>query len=236
MKRSSSPLRPADIERLSKNIIFSFLEHAVREGQIDPKGKSEAELVEALKHYDSMTANRNLVWATDHTSDILSKARAYRKSGDIWSACLFYATWFEHHFNFMLRSFGARRGLSDSAIRQIIRGTQTPAKIAIWPLFGVRPIAKRHQAILVKLAELRNYFVHYKWNYSADKGMDHQEKEAQVILSEMEKTVSYVRRYDNDLLLSGSKARLNRVVNLATTSEESKSFYRVLALIGKADS
>lgn len=188
-------------------------------------------MIREIRRYEFETRNSNIIWAIDHTPDLLSKARVSRGSGEFWMACLFYATWVEHHLNFMLSSVGHRHGLPDSAIKQIIRGTQTQTKIVMWPLFGFKPIAKQHQLILARLADLRNYFVHYKWQYSDDdsKGST-QEKEAQSILGEIEKTVSYLQRYDNSIFLSGARSRLNRIVRQLTSSKENEAFCEALRL------
>jgi hypothetical protein len=76
---------------------------------------------------------------------------------------------------------------------------------------GCPALGKRHQASLSALAELRNSFVHYKWTYVAVDSVDEQTARARSVLGEIEKTVAYLRRYDQTILLHGAKARLNRV-------------------------
>jgi hypothetical protein len=90
-----------EIQRLAKSLLGGFLEIAVREGQIDPRGKSDVEILKDLQAALLPLRNRKnpILWTTDHTPNLLSLARGYRKSNTIYLACVFYAIWFEHQLN-----------------------------------------------------------------------------------------------------------------------------------------
>jgi hypothetical protein len=218
-RRPSKQLTAKLEKRVARELVAGVLEVAVREGRVDPKGKSERQILnELLGLLEGPLASGTtfkLSFAIDHTTGLLARARNHRKLGEAWLACLFYAIWFEHLLNLMINSIVSRRRLPASTSKQMIRDLPFHAKISwFFPLLGAKPISKRHQDVLKTLAELRNSFIHYKWAYSPISAPDELRLGATALLKNIEWTVSYMRRYDHRMLLYGSKARLNRVAKM----------------------
>jgi hypothetical protein len=199
-------VRP-DPERASRLLFQRVLEEAMREGRIDPTGKSdkelEAEFLGLLQRAGAPDSEFSLI--LDHTKELLAEARAYRKAGRNELATVLYATWAEHFLNDLVVTGAKRKGLSEDDGVQMVRGLSYRSKVAWVPkLLGFRSIAASHQTALLKLGELRNQYVHYKWRgRPADfEGDDEYEK----VVADFEKTVAYLARYERREIFSGRKA------------------------------
>ena len=75
MKQSSPPLRYGDVKNLLRGLILSVLENAVRAGSIDPKGKSDAELIEEFKQIVRATRDANITF----TEQMITRRISYQK-------------------------------------------------------------------------------------------------------------------------------------------------------------
>lgn len=150
-------------------------------------------------------------WAIDQTSTLLKEARRFAQADNNELACLFYATWFEHWLNDMINTVGKRRKLSDREITQIIRDIQFRAKSTwLFRILNLKPINEAHLKRMQSIIDARNAFVHYKWKH-VDIDADSWEKDDEALaslISEAEKTVSYLRRLQNKQFFDGRKRKV----------------------------
>lgn len=199
MSKNQEKNRPAEkrAARLEpeQEIVAAILEEAIRRGEINPKGKSDEELrAEFLAYVKRATGPAEFEIIIDHTGTLLAEARAYRRASRFELACVLYATWVEHFLNQLIQLGAIRRGLVEADAAEMIRGLSYRGK-ATWalPLLGFRRIAPGHVAALLKLGELRNRYIHYKWRGRPADAGDNTEFADSV--GTFEKTVAYLRRY-----------------------------------------
>lgn len=212
-----------DEERLQRKLVEAVLETGIRDGSIDPTGKSEEELeAEFLRYLGRFAApNSEVAFIDDHTKTLLGEARAYRESGQSELACVLYATWAEHFLNQLVITGAKRKGLSETDGVQMVRDLSYRSKVTWVPkLLGFRAIATSHQKALLKLGELRNQYVHYKWRgYNPD--LDEPEEEYANAVADFEKTVGYLGGYERREIYSGQKAAPRRFTKHSGSVERS---------------
>jgi hypothetical protein len=163
------------LQELAEGVLPLLLDQAIREGRIDPRGKSEAELnkefegylreqVEEGKEVVSGQAEGEVLVVFDYKTLLLREARRFATEGANEPACLFYATWLEHWLNQMIVTAAGRRGLSREEITQMIRDLSLRAKVSwVFPALSLPRLEQTHQGLAIELSDLRNAFVHYKW-------------------------------------------------------------------------
>lgn len=202
-------------KRIGVTLVRSVAEELVRFGVINPEGKSDEELHSAvLRYIQGNFINKGEVtftWVIDHTQMILQEARKFTQVGQLELSCLFYATWFEHWLNDVIYTAGKRRKLSEQEITQIIRETQFRGK-STWLLriLNLGTINETHLKRMQNNIESRNSFVHYKWKrVDIDDEVWEKDKKALTdLLTEVEKTVTYLRRFQGKQFFAGRKRKV----------------------------
>lgn len=199
---------------LARPICKCLAEDAVRSGLVDPKGKSDEQLkLELLECLRDEYLGRVGGLVADHTTAILKRARPFCEDRDYYFACLLYATWAEHWLNGLISTGGQRRNLHPDEIVQIIRDTPLRAKLTwLLDLFGLPRIADRHRNALIRLADLRNGFVHYKWQGKDDAATNREEAEIEQAVTKFEATVKYLQAYMARKIFAGSLGRVRKVI------------------------
>jgi hypothetical protein len=198
----------------ARRICQCMAEDAIRSGRVDPKGKSDEQLKLALLEClrdEYLGQLGGLV--LDHTSTLLKRARRLREEGEFYFACLLYATWAEHWLNGLVSTAGQRRKLHTDEIAQIIRDTPLRGKLTwLLSLLELPRIADRHRNAVIRLMDLRNGFVHYKWQGKDDAMMDREDEDFDRAVTGFEATVKYLQGYMVRKIFSGSLGRVRKVI------------------------
>lgn len=203
---TEKPLSKKETEALVVQLLAGF----IRDGHINPVGKTGKELIGEVRSFFSEEYED--IRIIDHTEAILIQARFFRKEGYNEFACVFYATWLEHTLNGFIHSFATQKRLSDKEIANIIRDTSYKSKISWLPVvFGKRPFKESQIKMIVKLMEIRNSFIHYKWQPNNA----NIKKELEEIILNVEKIVKYVRSYESKYVIGLSKRRIKKMINSA---------------------
>ena len=123
-------------------------------------------------------------------------------------ALLFYVTWFEHWINNLIHKRARELKLSDKAMKLLLRQTGFEAKLKCFPTLAKVPrIQERHIKAVLHCAELRNSFVHYKFEAQND---DKEEQYKRAITA-AEKTVKYLTRFERRHIYKGAKHTIRKV-------------------------
>src|SRR5690606_16581748 len=132
-------------------------------------------------------------------------------AGDHWIACVLYATWAEHWINRLIATAAARRGIPQPAITQLLRDANWRAKTS-WVLEALKlPLLEQHSwAVLNKLLEVRNAFVHYKWT---PRRWDDPEPEDELafLLQSADKEVERLLSYEASALRDEAEVIVDRI-------------------------
>jgi len=201
--------------RFVDKLIYKVSEGLLRQGVIDPKGKTTAEVAtEILPYIKKILNSDQLSWIIDHTKDLLQTARSYYSNEQYELSNLFYALWFEHWINDLIISAALRKGIEQKVIKQIIRDTDLFRGKTSWllELLDVPKLNKKHLERIKKIIESRNSFVHYKWqriNTENDKPSEITKSN----LMDIDKTIKYFQAFKHKFLYSGvSKDQLKRKI------------------------
>jgi hypothetical protein len=199
--------------RVTKGLLRSVAETFIATGEIDPSGKSEAELELAvvLALADVFTKQKGgMDWVIDHRSSLLQQGREFARRGKAELAIVFYATWFEHWINSLLNRGGHHLGLRPKDIQLCLRYTGLEAKFVCFPLLLKFPrLAASHIATVRECSRLRNAFVHYKFPVTP---MDEERKDLQKALRASEKTVRYLCNYEDLHVFKRAKKWVKKLV------------------------
>lgn len=207
------PLSKRDL-RKARGIIARVFEHAVRTGEVDLTGKSEVEIHAAYTALLDRLANVGEFWPViDRTRDLLQLARKFAREGDARVATLFYATWVEHWINSVVSIACERRGLPADEVVAIVRDSSLKAKTGwLLRLLGLKRIAAVHRSAILRLADLRNAFVHYKWKPMNEQALADLDRDYDALVKGFPKTVTYLQRYENEVLFAKAKRKLRTTV------------------------
>lgn len=200
---SMSEAELKEIEReVGREYCAACFTDAVRTGAVDPEGKSEEELKLLLLQYarghlDAIRNAGEVTWVIDHTRDLLQSARKFKRRHEHEQALLMYATWAEHWINSLIATASQRSKLSQEDLECMIRETSFRGKLTwLLRLLRLRPISQKHLSVTLRLAELRNGFVHYKWRGKSESAKAQQDTELAATIVQFEKTIRYLLRYE----------------------------------------
>lgn len=210
----------AMLSKAATNIVEAVLEGAIAHGLVNTTGKSEAQLQqEFIDIFSSDHHESHFLFAIDHTPTLRKLGRKFQNSGQVGLAAMFYATWVEHVLNDLITISVSRRGWSDERAKQIIRDSSIHAKMSwLLPLLGHPEIPKTLTTRLGKLAEMRNQFVHYKWNYK-NASVDHSPTHGDAkFLESCIPSLTYLARYKTKVYLPVPRAMVKRLATPSKTS------------------
>jgi hypothetical protein len=204
--------------KLAEDLAHSIFTTAIEDGRISIEGKSEEELGQEFVKLLSDFLNspeREILWITDYRTSVLQQARLFHQAKDFKLSCLLYGTWFEHWLNWLIVTAGKRRGLSEDDLTQVIRDTPFRGKLTwMFPLIGLRPLPTNHKNAIFKITDLRNSFVHYKWKGKSGEIDKREDKELEDSLKLIERTVKYLRHYEDKYIFHQKKKVLRQITKI----------------------
>lgn len=206
-----------EMKKLGESITQYLVTDAVLNFDIDPRGKSEKELHKEILSYIKyiVTEKPKIEIIVDHRISILKESRRFLKQDKKEFACIFYAIWFEHWINNLIVIYGKRNRLQQEEIVQIIRESNARSKFSwILKLLEAPKLMEKHRLLVLRLFDLRNSYVHYKWKGNVDDEDDKQEKDLINTLGEIENTIKYFNQYESKYFYHSSKKKIRKLLKL----------------------
>src|SRR5664280_1150204 len=152
-----------EIEQTGREVLAMLYEAFLTDGHINPEGKSEEQIMAEVRVAAvKWSKRRPMLMSTDFRSGLLSQARKFKRRQEHHEAILYYATWFEHWINAILvRNL---HSLNERERCQMVRDVNLRGKYT-WLLALVhgKQIPERHINAILRISDLRNEFVHYKY-------------------------------------------------------------------------
>lgn len=212
-----SPQREKGLRKLGTLLCKETFRQWVENGWIDLEGKSDEEAyVEVIKRMRRLTKNRPIMAVTIHHEPLLRKARIAKAEGEQELACLLYATWFEHWVNHSVHRILLRKRIDEDSINLILRDTSLRAKIlALLPILGFPALKSEHCKAMLRITELRNGFVHYKYKSIDVDDFSKIAEEWETDLDRTDKATIYLQSRDTRFFLKGIKSKPRRRNTLA---------------------
>lgn len=199
-------------ERATEILIRRGLEAMIASGRFDPSGLNDTEFsVEAARALRTL-ATADIQETVDHLDHLRASAKAAWAEGKAGISCLLYATWAEHWTNKCIIDMATQEDIPHTEVLQMVREVPFRAKLTWLPrLLGARPVAESHRKRLLHLMDLRNAFAHYKWPAADGDGVDSLSVQQQSVLSNMHRTVRYLKRWENDMVFGGHRAKVAKL-------------------------
>ncbi len=196
-------------ESLSKIIIESVIQSLFKDGTFtlsDLEDKNKF-----WKKFKDINKKAEYQIIIDHTDSLISSARQFNEADDFNKAKVFYATYFEHQLNGLINKLCQRKSIDKKEINNIIRSINIIGKLTWLPLILEIPkISIKHKNVILKLAEDRNAFIHYKHNPEPDEqNANHKEKQ-QDDIKQIERTIIYFKKYTSRILYKNQKTQINK--------------------------
>lgn len=220
-KEALAKLDPKDrreIWEIGKHLVQYLYESWIARGELDPAGKTPETLAaEFFRMLIPLVRNRKrkptfrLIVA--HGESLLLEARRFNRLDKLEMSLLFYATWFEHWINGLLDRKAAELKLTDRALKLALRQTGLEAKLVCFPVLAkLPPLREQHIKAILRCADFRNSFVHYKFSvHSRDSERDDEPLQKTAIVA-AEKAVRYLIRYDQRHVFKGAKHRVRKIL------------------------
>jgi len=210
---------PEEAEKdLVIQVIRLVIESAARYGDIRLEGRTDEEIKNDIHEYIRARLAEPNTFASpvqyDYQSELINEAQRYEGNGDFNLALMFYATWFEHWLNGMIVAREPMVVLEREEIIRLIRETNLASKTGhIWHLlFGEKLPVDVVQTIL-KVAEARNAFVHYKWTPNLSEEEERAEKrELRNLAQRAAAAVTQLSAIEDKIVFAGSLDRLSRIL------------------------
>jgi hypothetical protein len=206
--------RERAIKKRAPILVRNVIDGAIAHGAVDPKGKTGIQILqEVLGRVNDPKWKGKLRFAIDHTDTLRRLASEMGDAGHTEIQGLLLATWVEHVLNELVSAGAARKGLADATIRQIIRDVPLSAKLGwLLPLLGLGALSPTRVPALLKLADIRNQFVHYKWTYT-DGGREKDSGDAtQRAIEKAREPIKYLAQYRARQLHLGTKKKVKRAI------------------------
>lgn len=206
LKHTSFDEDSPEFRKLAIDTLELYYQHFVADGTIDPRGKSDYEILVELGQVVAKSRRKRVFYmmSEGHSENLLIEARGSLKRQQYEIACLFYATWLEHWINYFIKT--QAKALTEEEAKVLIRETGLKAKYqSLPPLLGMPRLSDIHISTALRIAELRNGFVHYKFvpihMDELEKGEEHWIKD----LRKAENSVKYFQSYERKYVFQGSK-------------------------------
>jgi hypothetical protein len=190
----------------------SFIKSLLKSGEITIEDFSDkAKLKKKLLKLNDKTV-------IDHKEDLIETARHFFKKKDFSKSKLFYATYFEHEINNLIIELCEKKKIEKKTINDIIKSVNIIGKFT-WLLLilGATKVSEIHKNIILKTADERNAFVHYKYNSEQEDIIDEEKlkiKETKIIaeFKKIENTITYIKKYKSRNLFNGNKLSIERIL------------------------
>ncbi len=161
IKHEKGEFSDEEMAKLSVEVVNALVDSFVRSGAVDPTNKSPFEIA---KECADQLHRQELSFGANYLQDLLDYARDFRDAEISELSILFYALWFEHWLNGLIKSMYDRKNLPFKEFKQLVRSTKVRDKSRwVLRLLELKPIHEPHAKLIDEVAEIRNAFVHYKW-------------------------------------------------------------------------
>jgi hypothetical protein len=196
-------------DNLSKTFIENIIRSLFKEGILTLSDlDNEKKLFNKLISINKKTEYNIII---DHTDNLISSARQFNEAGEIDNAKIFYATYFEHQINKIINEACLKKSINKKDINNIIKSINLIGKLTWLPLIlGIPKISVKHKNVILKLADDRNAYIHYKHNPEPDELNENENQKQQEDIKQIEKTITYFKKYSSRILYNNQKTQLDK--------------------------
>ena len=217
-------------ESVGRRLAWGVVDRCITSGQIEIEGMTYEEVVNTIlfdflnspdtddsaSERGSSSSDDEIYVVTDHSEDLLHTAIEAMGSEEYWFAILFYATWVEHWINNILISLSRRSNVPEGVALALVRSCGFNLKMKdVWTSFGATLIEKDVMRTMTELMELRNGFVHYKWQARMSSDKERQDQRVKEVALEGQKLITILQEIENQVLFLGRRKSLRAQLGLS---------------------
>lgn len=217
-------------ESVGRRLAWGVIDRHIASGQIDIEGMTDEEVVSTIlfdflnepepddsaSGKETESPDDELYWVTDHSDELRRKATEAMGAEEYWFAILFYATWVEHWMNNILISLSRRSNVPEGVAVALIRSCGFNLKMKdVWTSLGAAPFEKEVMRTITELMELRNGFVHYKWQPRISSDKNRQDQRVKEVASEGRKLITALQEIENQVLFLGRRESLRALLGFS---------------------
>ena len=194
----------------------SFIKSLLKSGEISiEEFNDKAKLKKKLLKLNDKTEYKI---AIDHKEDLIETARFFFNKKDYNKSKLFYATYFEHEINDLIIELCEKKKIEKKTINDIIKSVNIIGKFTwLILILGATEVSEIHKNVILRTADERNAFVHYKYNSEQEDFVGDEKskiKETKIIaeFKKIENTIIYIKKYKSRNLFNGNKLRVEKII------------------------
>ena len=199
------------LKSIGKFLVTSIMETLYQNGELsDVDIKDESKIQNKIK---SLLKNGKLGLIIEHRDSIIEAARHFRKAKDRNKAILFYAIFFEHSLNSIIERVSSKKRIERKTITDIIKSVSIHGKTTwLLTLLEVPNLNDTHRSVILKVADERNSYVHYKWTPDPDndKLYTENEQKEELFFKQIEKTVTYLKTFESKIIFNKKKGHFKK--------------------------
>jgi hypothetical protein len=188
------PIMPLD---LVQGVIEFMLREAVETGRLEINDRTPQEII---VDFDSMlgeflekfTSDPSIFRSSiDHRSSLLREANEAAEREHYELAITLYAIWLEHFINGMITRSFERLGYYEDISVPLIKELRLSTKaVVLWKLAKLPDIDQDSLKVINKVVDLRNSFVHYKWQSRDLEAEQQQFEQLQQVTEQAERLIA----------------------------------------------
>jgi hypothetical protein len=209
---NKKPLIPRDLVRLLHEYMFRGW---VENGRLEIKGRTSAQIIDDYdrlvhEYHDQLTSGEvDFLSTTDHRSTLFDEARKAAEDAHYELAITLYAVWLEHFINGTLKLAFHRLGHGEDISVPLIKELRLATKVTVlWKIAGLPDIDQDSLRLINRVIELRNAFVHYKWQNYDEPTLDRRDEQSQQVAEEAERLVSTLLGIESAVFWNGREEEL----------------------------
>lgn len=190
------------------DIIETLLHNLLANGELSKDDLEDKDRI-FEKFSEIIEQERDFQFIIDHRDSILKSANNFLKNKKYDFAIIFFAMYFEHSINNILSWRLSQRNVTKKSTNELIKSININGKFT-W-LLEILELPKFNKKYLktINLASTeRNSLIHYKWN-PVDESKD-RVKELFLLIEEIKKSVTYMKKYESRLLYKNSKGKIKK--------------------------
>ncbi|QRO32503.1 hypothetical protein [Chromobacterium violaceum] len=203
---------------LAKKVFHAFTHQLLAQGSITEEDlKNTSHLFLKIKKILSKSTINMVI---DYRENILKEAEALQKKKQYDFSIIYYAMFFEHSINGIITHQTEKLNLSTKSKMGIIKSTNIESKFTwILEILELPTFNSTHLKTIIKTSEIRNAMIHYKWSPVEDNPKKDEENEKIALISQIKKTITYMKKYETRILYNRNKSKLQEILKQKKDSQ-----------------
>ena len=162
-------------------------------------------------------SNKNDKQVLNYYDEILLEAKNYFEKENVHFSLLFYAIYIEHWFNDLINVLALSKNLDNETTKKLINSSMDNKLSYMLPIFDLPLLNNEINKDIYKIFELRNSFIHYKWQLKTDEEHIKNIQEYGTYAEKAPTIIEYLNKYLKDNIFT--KQYLKKIFSVLIYSQ-----------------